>query len=40
VVHDPVLGTVMREMLTKIVDLVGPALRDDLICGRATILVA
>jgi hypothetical protein len=40
VVHDPVLGGVMREILTKIVDLVGPALRDDLICGRATILVA
>ncbi|MGB8843573.1 MAG: hypothetical protein WCC64_21180 [Aliidongia sp.] len=40
VVHDPLLGPVMRRMLTGIIDLVGPALRDDLTNSRATILLA
>ncbi|MEA2755671.1 MAG: hypothetical protein QOJ54_1960 [Aliidongia sp.] len=40
VVHDPLLGPVMRKMLTGIIDLVGPALRDDLLNARATVLIA
>jgi hypothetical protein len=40
VVHDPLLGPVVRKMLTGIIDLVGPALRDDLLNARATVLLA
>jgi len=40
VVHDPIVGPLMREVLSTIIDFVGPALRDDVVCGRATFLIA
>jgi len=40
VVHDPVFGPVIRHTLERIIDLSGPALQDDLIGVRATILLA
>ncbi len=40
VVHDPVVGPIMREVSQAIVDLVGPALREDLTTARASILIA
>ena len=40
VVHDPIFGPVLRHTLERITDLSGPALQDDLIGVRATILIA
>jgi hypothetical protein len=40
VVNDPIVGPLMRDVLTQLVALVGPKLRDDIICARATILIA
>jgi hypothetical protein len=41
VVHDPIFGPVIRQTLERIIDLTGgPALHDDLIGVRATILIA
>ena len=40
VVHDPVTGPLMRAVSQAIVEQVGPALRDDLISARASILIA
>lgn len=40
VVHDPIFGPVLRHTLERIIELSGPALQDDLIGVRATILIA
>ncbi len=38
--RDPLLGPLMRSLLSKVVHLSGPAMRQDVITGRATILIA
>jgi hypothetical protein len=38
--RDPLLGPRMRQLLARVVDLSGPEMRDDVINGRATILIA
>ncbi len=39
-VDDPLMGPVLSGMIDRIVELAGPALKDDLIAARATILIA
>lgn len=40
VVHDQTFGPLMRATLERILDLIGPAIQDDVIGARATLLVA
>jgi len=38
--RDPLLGPLMRSLLSRVVQLSGPEMRQDVITGRATILIA
>jgi hypothetical protein len=40
VVHDPIAGPFFRDLLTTIVRLVGPEMAEDVLVGRANILIA
>ena len=40
VTNDRLMGPVLREVSDRLIELAGPALRDDLIAARATILIA
>jgi hypothetical protein len=37
---DAAFGPFMREIMAQVIDLVGPAMRDDVLIGRGTLLVA
>jgi hypothetical protein len=40
VVHDPIVSSIFRDLLTTILRLAGPELAEDVLVGRATILIA
>jgi hypothetical protein len=39
-VHDPIVGPLFRELLTTIIRLAGPKMAEDVVVGRANILIA
>ena len=40
VIHDPIAGGFFRDVLAMLMRLVGPEMADDVLVGRATILIA